>query len=145
MLNSRRTTLILSMKYKNNPGNLLKKAGSQYFGQLESKHPYCEFSSMELGVRAIAAFVALHKLKYGTTTIRELVTQYVGKRNLDVEEYVDFVSSRLNLDPDYPDIAFTSYLTFRELIASICFMESDYIPSYNDYCAIDVVYIHYLL
>lgn len=78
----------------NNPLNIRKVAGTHWKGEIRTPQPplggalFCQFSTIEFGLRA--AFVLLHtySTKYRANCIRDIVSRWAPPNENDTEQYI---------------------------------------------------------
>lgn len=64
------------MKYKNNPLNIRYTSKSKWLGLIGSKNGFCEFSSIEFGIRAGLYLILKTYKNRGWLTIRDIIMHW---------------------------------------------------------------------
>lgn len=112
-------------KYRNNPYNLRYDVSNLWKGQMDPKNGFCQFKTLEYGVRA--AFITifnygnLHNLK----TPREIINRWAPPEDgNDTKTYVDFVSQVLDVD-----VELSSTLEYVVLMYAMWQVEQGWTPS----------------
>jgi hypothetical protein len=88
----------------NNPGNVRPIGGSGWKGQIgiDSKAggPFAIFDFSYNGYRAMGIDIYGDITKDGTNTIRKVITEYAPPSENVTKRYVEYVSKRMQLNPD---------------------------------------------
>lgn len=75
---------------KNNPFNIRYNKRNNWLGQTGQKRGFCEFESMQMGVRA--AFVLIRGyIERDIETPRQIITRFAPPKENDTESYIKFV------------------------------------------------------
>ncbi len=85
----------------NNPGNLRYIAHNPWNGQIGNYKGFGQYSSLELGTRAMGKQL----LKYfnaGNNTVRSIVSIYAPSTENDTDSYINQVAAELTVLPDDP-------------------------------------------
>jgi hypothetical protein len=86
------------MKYKNNPLNIRGKKTNTWVGQSGVRKGFCEFSSLEYGVRAAAYLIMMSYRRAHCTTVRNIIYRWAPPADHNnTESYINFVCSKANL------------------------------------------------
>ena len=83
----------------NNPFNIKYNSANNWEGQIgiEPEGVFCQFSSIEYGIRAGFYNLINGYFNAGYDTITTIITRYSAT---DQQAYIDFVSNELNANPD---------------------------------------------
>lgn len=75
----------------NNPGNI--RHGEEWVGlsKNQSDKKFCQFVSVEYGIRAIFKLLETYKHKYGLTTIEEIIGRWAPSIENETEDYIESV------------------------------------------------------
>ena len=84
-----------------NPGNI-RRSRVRYKGEL---HPstdvaFKQFESMEWGYRAMFVLLDTYRVRYGLTTLREMISRYAPPEENHTGLYIDMVCSMTGITPD---------------------------------------------
>lgn len=84
----------------NNPGNI-RLTNDQWLGMraVQKDPDFVQFEAPEFGFRAMARVLRNYQRR-GLTTIREIISTYAPESENATENYVRFVSDRLNISPE---------------------------------------------
>ena len=85
----------------NNPGNI-RRSRVRYKGEVRpSRDPdFKEFSTMAYGYRAVFVLLDTYRIRYGLTTIRQMLNRYAPPTENFTEGYVRFVADYSGVMPD---------------------------------------------
>ncbi len=86
----------------NNPGNL-RSSLDVFEGQklISSDGSFKEFDSLDYGYRAMAIIIYNYVTKYGSDTIRKIITRYAPPTDgNNTESYIATVANMVNASPD---------------------------------------------
>lgn len=84
----------------NNPLNIEYNAANNWVGQVGSDGRFIIFDSMENGVRAAVVLLLNYRERYGIDTIQGIINRWAPSHENPVNNYVEFVASRLDMWPD---------------------------------------------
>lgn len=79
------------MKYKNNPFNI-RYNGQSWIGLSGHKNGFCEFISLDYGIRAWLILMRTYRRNHNICTIRKIVKRFAPPSENDTFKYIDFVS-----------------------------------------------------
>lgn len=80
------------MKYKNNPFNIRYTNKSKWLGLTGAKNGFCEFSSIEYGVRCCLYLLLRTYKKRGWLTIGQIIEHFAPvSDNNDTERYLSYI------------------------------------------------------
>lgn len=122
------------MKYKNNPFNIRYSKNNNWIGQIEPANGFCQFATLESGVRAFLIILRSYE-RHGINTIAEFVARYApnADKGNNEERYCNYLSTRMGYDKDNPSFG-TMVLDFHEsnqqlidFCVYVAFIESMYI------------------
>ena len=115
------------MKYQNNPANI-RVSSRQWFGQLRplscSQTNFCEFSSLQMGVRALIKILHSYYFKHNIHNIAGILNRYApASDHNNTIQYISYVCYRMSMKP-------TDNFTFNInnleiLVKSICWYETN--------------------
>lgn len=82
----------------NNVGNL--RHGDQWQGLSaeQTDKSFCQFDSMEYGIRALLKTMQTYHKKYGIDTIEMIVARWAPTNENDTESYINSVAKQTHLD-----------------------------------------------
>lgn len=107
------------MIYKNNPANI--RSGSRWLGLSGTRHGFCEFESLEFGLRALLYILFKYYYKYRLRSISSIISRFAPPSENDTSSYIrfvhEFVKSEQSFDDSYP---FLFYVAI-----AICHYESN--------------------
>lgn len=90
----------------NNPLNIREGQNDPNHWQgehlLDLDEGYEEFTAPKWGFRAAARILRNYQRFYGYNSLRELITRFAPKNENDTDNYISFVSKRLDVSPDAP-------------------------------------------
>lgn len=86
----------------NNPGNIEINSSNPWGGETvpSSDSRYAQFEHPVYGIRAIARTLDTYRLRYGLTTIRQVITRWAPDHENDTESYIQSASQRSGLSPN---------------------------------------------
>lgn len=76
------------MKYANNPLNIRYNPHNRWKGQVEPRNGFCQFESMEMGVRAATRLIICYMNRYRLHSPREIITRWAPPEENDTEQYI---------------------------------------------------------
>lgn len=77
---------------KNNPLNIRYLKANNWKGQIGQTRGFCDFSSLEFGVRAAIYLLFVSYRRKGARTIGELISLFAPSSENDTESYIKYVS-----------------------------------------------------
>jgi len=85
----------------NNPGNL-ENNGIDWDGLSRSQTDsrFYQFDDPVYGIRAMNKIIKTYKLKYGFTTIEQLINRWAPPFENDTKSYIQSVAKRIGVEPD---------------------------------------------
>lgn len=106
------------MKYKNNPFNIRYTNKSKWLGLTGSKNGFCEFSSIEYGVRCCLYLLLRTYKKRGWLTLRQIIEHFapVSDHN-NTDHYIWHVTTYSGLSADSVFTMLPKVSQFRVLAA----------------------------
>ena len=85
----------------NNPGNIRKGLNWLGLADKQTDPAFCQFKSMEYGVRAIGKLLMTYQSKHGLRTIRGMINRWAPPQDHnDTTAYVNYVCRQLMVKPD---------------------------------------------
>lgn len=104
------------MKYKNNPLNIRYFRLNNWKGQSGHKNGFCEFVSLDFGIRAAGYILMRSYRKRGVKTYSEIINAWAPPFENNTDSYLNFVLKEVNKFPwDIP----TSLRDFADLIRAM--------------------------
>jgi hypothetical protein len=103
----------------NNPGDIRKNDANKWLGQIwpGQSAVWCQFDTMEHGLRAIAYIVAEGmEADSPRDTLRKLAYHYAPPTENDTEAYVDTLADHTGFDPD----AQLDFCNKDDLLPTVC-------------------------
>lgn len=79
---------------KNNPLNIRYSKANNWKGQTGHTRGFCNFSSLEFGVRAAIYLLFVSYRRKGAKTIAELITLFAPSSENDTDAYIKYVSDK---------------------------------------------------
>lgn len=84
-------------KYENNPFNIRYRKTNNWFGQKTPRNGFCEFVSMDCGIRA-ALIILRHYLRHGLNTPSKIIRRFAPSSDgNDVKAYINFTCSKAHV------------------------------------------------
>lgn len=80
------------MKYKNNPFNI--RSGSRWLGLTGSRNGFCEFETLEYGVRAACVLLLQSYRKKGVRQICSIISRFAPPSENNTAAYMAYLSRR---------------------------------------------------
>lgn len=109
----------------NNPGNI-RATNIPWQGKTGNDGEYEIFESPHYGIRALAKTLQTYLYKHGLETVREIINRWAPPTENPTNRYVEFVSKKLNVDPDKP-------LPLRQYIIPLTIAIIEFENGYNPY------------
>lgn len=107
------------MKYKNNPFNI--RSGSRWLGLTGNRRGFCEFDTLEHGIRAACILLLRSYRKKGVIRVSSIVSRYAPPSENNVNAYLHFIESMYGLPRN---LILTSRLQYAKLLAAMAYFES---------------------
>ena len=84
----------------NNPGNLRK--GCKWLGlsPVQTDKDFCQFKTMEYGIRALLITLRTYYIKYGCNTVRKIISRYAPPNENLTDSYIKFICEKGGFLPD---------------------------------------------
>lgn len=112
------------MKYKNNPANIRYVSSNLWKGLEGSVNGFCEFSSIEYGLRALMVLLKNYIKKYHLSNVSQILHRFAPPTENNTRAYISFVSIvLLRHDCETTNIKPFS-LAFYWLTVAICYYET---------------------
>lgn len=86
---------------KNNPFNI-RRSGSKWQGLTGYRRGFCQFDSLDNGVRAAAIIIFRTYYNRGFTSIRQILYRFAPPCENDTESYVKYMSGQVYCPPNIP-------------------------------------------
>jgi len=112
----------------NNPGNIIKDKRNKWRGATACMDSFECFVRPEYGIRALIKVLHTYHYKHGLVTLRGIITRW---SSTDQEDYLDFVSGELGLDPN-EQFTFDNPAFVAALTESIIYFENGKQPYNRD-------------
>ena len=111
----------------NNPLNIRRNPRNRWQGLREEQtdRAFCQFTEMKWGLRAAIRLMENY-IRQGLQTPRQIIGRWAPPTENDTASYVRKACQRAGLTPDEP---VNSWPQLRDLIAAMCWIESQYLPS----------------
>ena len=84
---------------KNNPFNIRYTFGSNWIGRTGQTKGFCNFSSLEYGVRACAILLFRSYRKLNVLTVTEIISRFAPSSENDTDKYIQFVCNKCGIFP----------------------------------------------
>ena len=112
----------------NNPGNI--RHGEKWYGLAEKQTDpdFCQFVSVEYGIRAIFKTLETYREKYGLKTVREIITRWAPPSENDTEAYIKNVEEQVDLTGDLLGFSVSNFVRSIPVVAAIIKHENGIIP-----------------
>lgn len=82
---------------KNNPFNIRFSKKFKWLGQTGCRKGFCNFNTLEFGVRAYVYLMLISYPKAGCKTIRQVIERYAPSSENDTDNYVNYVCTVTSL------------------------------------------------
>ena len=88
----------------NNPLNIIKNKSQTWLGEtnLGGETRFCQFSSMQYGLRAALKILRTYYNKHGCRTIRQIICRWAPETENQVAAYIKTVCGQVQLGADAP-------------------------------------------
>lgn len=85
----------------NNPGNI-RCGSTKWLGlsNFQNDSEFCQFDTMEYGVRALLVLLRTYYNKYHCVTIKKVISRFAPLTENNTEKYIKFVSSYMAVPSD---------------------------------------------
>lgn len=109
---------------KNNPFNI-RKGTSMWVGQTGIRRGFCEFDSMEHGVRAAAIIIFRSYWSKGFQSPSDIINRFAPPKENNTSAYVIYICSKLDLLPrkPVPPESYTDFLYCMAIYESQCYLD----------------------
>lgn len=113
----------------NNPGNIKNNEKIDWLGEVPENakldDAFEEFSSIELGIRAMMILLRNYQRIHGLRSVKEIIGRYAPERDKlnNTPYYIRYVSVHLEVPADAP-IDLSDKATMINMVDSIIFMEN---------------------
>ncbi len=107
-----------------NPGNI-RLSGTRFKGEVvpSSDLSFKQFRGMAWGYRAIFVILNTYSVKYGLSTVRQMIERWAPPSENHTDKYVAYVARHAMLDADTP-IDTTQRVVMLPLVAAMSQMEN---------------------
>lgn len=102
----------------NNPGNIRKGDSWKGLSDKQTDPAFCQFTSPEYGVRALAILLKNYQKKYNLRTPQQIIARYAPSNENDTSAYVAHVCGLMKVDPEFSLDLGNTYI-LRGLISAI--------------------------
>ena len=92
------------MRYKNNPANIRYNKKNNWLGQIGSDNGFCEFDTLEHGLRALIVLLRNYINVYKLHSVSEIISRYAPACENDTRNYISYVNGFLRcrgVDPNH--------------------------------------------
>ena len=118
----------------NNPGNIRHSEKWLGLAEKQTDPDFCQFVSVEYGIRAIFKILETYRDKYGLKTVREIITKWAPPSENDTEAYIkgvcDYIRNRHVTV--FPDDEIEGWYLYS-VVAGIIHHENGVQPFYTDF------------
>ena len=104
---------------KNNPFNI--RCGSRWLGLSSSSKGFCEFETLEYGVRAACVLLLQSYRKKGVCRLSSIISRFAPSVENDTQSYLDYVSNATGLPKN---LILTSDFQYANVLSSMAWFES---------------------
>lgn len=113
----------------NNPFNIIKN-NVTWIGQVQngSDDKFCQFKTMELGIRAGLKLLVNYNTFHALITPEQIITRFAPPSENNTQKYINFVKASLKADWNIPSV----YKYFYCIAHAICFYESRVFVEYKE-------------
>ena len=107
-----------------NPGNI-RRSRVSYKGEVHPSQDkaFKQFESMEWGYRAMFVLLDTYRVRYGLTTLREMISRYAPPEENHTGLYIDMVCNMTGIAPD-EEIDTRSRKTMIPVVAAMSRVEN---------------------
>lgn len=92
------------MRYKNNPANIRYNKNNNWLGLIGSDNGFCEFDSLEHGLRALIVLLRNYINVYKLHSVSKIISRYAPVCENDTRNYISYVNGFLRsrgVDPNH--------------------------------------------
>lgn len=109
---------------KNNPFNI-RKGTSKWVGQTGIRRGFCEFDTLEHGVRAAAIIIFRSYWRKGFQSPHDIINRFAPPVENNTSAYVVYMCTKLNLLPTkpVPPESYTGFLYYMAIYESQCYLD----------------------
>jgi len=104
----------------NNPGNIRAGEGWKGLSKKQSDKSFCQFETVEYGIRAIFKILNTYSKVYKLKTIEDIVSRWAPEIENDTQSYIDSVSYRSKIIPH----EIIEHKDFFKIVEAIIFHEN---------------------
>lgn len=109
------------MKYKNNPFNI--RSGSRWLGLTGTKNGFCEFDTLEHGVRAACVLLLQSYRKKGVCRVVSIISRFAPSSENNTGEYLRYITTYTGLSSD---LILVTTLEYVKLLQAMAWFESHF-------------------
>ena len=113
------------MRYKNNPANIRYNKKNNWLGQIGSDNGFCEFDTIEHGLRALIVLLRNYINVYKLHSVSEIISRYAPACENDTRNYISYVNGFLRTRGVDPDNIIVNDDCLVYLGCAICRMETN--------------------
>ena len=107
----------------NNPGNLRLSSGIPWQGEVPGTDlEFVTFSSMTMGIRAMARCLLTYQTAHGLNTIAEIIPRWAPPSENSTAAYIAAVAAYMGVPADAP-LSLTDPAVLGRLVMAICIQE----------------------
>ena len=112
-------SVVKDVKYKvpniNNPGNIRYNSANDWVGQIKPNKSFCQFDTIEHGIRANIKTLKTYYNKYNINTIETIFSRYAPEKdNNNTKVYISNVEKWIGVSKDKPLNIFNDITTKEE-------------------------------
>jgi len=111
----------------NNPLNIIRSKSQVWLGEtnLGGESRFCQFSSMQYGLRAALKLLRTYYNKHGCITIRQIICRWAPETENQVEAYIKTVCkiTQMGADVPLPPMKSETKIVWRELVLAMASVE----------------------
>ena len=84
---------------RNNPFNIRYEKSNKWLGQVGETRGFCNFSTIQYGIRAAAYLLIVSYRKHGLVTYSQIIERFAPRNENDTSNYIRFVCASLHVFP----------------------------------------------
>ena len=125
------------MKYKNNPLNIRYSAKTRWQGQSGHCNGFCEFESLEYGIRAACYLILISYRRAGACTPAAIIRRWAPPSdNNPTDKYITWVCEKANL-VRFEQLYYTADVA--RMVVAMAEFEQGKAPTFNATFVCDVI------
>lgn len=107
------------MKYKNNPFNI--RSGSHWFGLVGIRNGFCEFETLDYGVRAACILLLQSYRKKGVCRLSSIVLRFAPSVENDTQSYLNYIVLTSGFSKN---LILTSVMEYAKVLSCMAWFET---------------------